>query len=236
MRAGCNNFTKLVGFILASICAWYLGSLLAYVIPEDSVISTYGHLQNFAEKPKIKAPPPKRLKCNHWTPCPPGSYAYRVLSGGGKDKLAKICFEDELLMSEQKGNVGRGINIAIVDYNTGNVVDTKTFDMWEGDFSGSMTGFIKNAPQKSLILMVTHDDGSTKLKEDGKKTISELGSQEIRNLRFRSSWVFIAAKGFKLPEDIEKEKINHSDKSKNRYSGWPAEIQIEGCIPKNLAG
>uniref|UniRef100_A0ABM5FXY0 Protein FAM3B isoform X2 n=1 Tax=Pogona vitticeps TaxID=103695 RepID=A0ABM5FXY0_9SAUR len=234
MRAGCNNFIKLVGFIFASVCAWYFGSLLAYMIPEDSLISTYDNLQNLAEKPKVKAPPPKRQKCDHWTPCPPGSYAYRMVSGGGKDKFAKICFEDELLMSEDKGNVGRGINIAIVDYITGNVVDTKNFDMYEGDFSGSMTAFIKSAPQKSLLLMVTDDDGSTKLKEDGKKAISELGSKEVRNLRFRSSWVFIAAKGFKLPEDIEKEKVNHSDKNKNRYNGWPAEIQIEGCIPKNL--
>lgn len=27
-------------------------------------------------------------------------------------------------------------------------------------------------------------------------------------------------------------QINHSDNAKNRYSGWPAEIQVEGCIPK----
>lgn len=42
------------------------------------------------------APPPKRQKCDHWTPCPLNTYAYRLLSGGGKDKFAKICFEDEL--------------------------------------------------------------------------------------------------------------------------------------------
>lgn len=42
------------------------------------------------------APAPKRQKCDHWTPCPLNSYAYRLLSGGGKDKFAKICFEDEL--------------------------------------------------------------------------------------------------------------------------------------------
>ncbi|XP_060626291.2 protein FAM3B [Anolis sagrei] len=234
MRAGCNNFMKLGGFIIASLCAWYLGSLLAYIIPEDSIISTYDNLQNLAKKPKIVVPAPKRQKCDQWAPCPPRSYAYRILSGGGREKYAKICFEDELLISEEKGNVGRGINIAVVDYDTGKVVAAKYFDMWQGEFSGPMADFIRKAPLRSLLLMVTHDDGSSRLKEDGKKAIAELGSKEIRNLKFRSSWVFIGGKGFKLPENIEKEKINHSDMNKNRYDGWPAEIQIEGCIPKNM--
>uniref|UniRef100_A0A8C3T641 FAM3 metabolism regulating signaling molecule B n=1 Tax=Chelydra serpentina TaxID=8475 RepID=A0A8C3T641_CHESE len=203
--------------MVASVCAWYLGYLFADIVPEDSLSSAIENLQSIGEKPVLKAPPPKRQKCDHWSPCSPGSYAYRLLSGGGKEKLAKICFEDELLISEQKGNVGRGINIAIVNY-----------------FSGPMITFIKNAPQESLLLMVTHDDGSSRLKDDAKKVIAELGSKEIWNMKFRSSWAFIAAKGFKLPDDIQKEKINHSDNSKNRYNGWPAEIQIEGCIPVNL--
>ncbi|XP_063161404.1 protein FAM3B isoform X2 [Candoia aspera] len=181
-----------------------------------------------------RMPSPKRQKCDHWSPCLPGSYAYRILSGGGKERFPKMCFEDELLISQQQGNAGRGINIAILDYNTGKVVVTQYFDMWEGEFSRPMTDFIQKAPLGSLLFMATLDDGSTKLQNDGKKAIAELGSKEIWNLRFRSGWVFLAAKGFKLPENIQKEKIIHSDNSKNRYNGWPAEIQIEGCIPRNL--
>ncbi|XP_073216408.1 protein FAM3B isoform X2 [Lepidochelys kempii] len=172
--------------------------------------SAIENIQRIGEKPVLKAPPPKRQKCDHWSPCSPGSYAYRLLSGGGKEKLAKICFEDELLISEQKGNVGRGINIAIVNYKTGKVISTEFFDMWEGDFSGPMTTFIKNAPQGSLLLMVTHDDGSSRLKDGAKKAIAELGSKEIWNLKFRSSWAFIAAKGFNLPDNIQKEKESAS--------------------------
>lgn len=44
----------------------------------------------------LTAPVPKRQKCDHWSPCPPDTYAYRLLSGGGLDKYAKICFEDEM--------------------------------------------------------------------------------------------------------------------------------------------
>ncbi|PKK32697.1 family with sequence similarity 3, member B, transcript variant X2 [Columba livia] len=207
---------KLAGLFLASLAAWYLGYLFAGHIPKDMITFSVANLQDIGNKPVLRPPVPKRQKCDHWSPCSPGSYSYRILSGGGKAKLAKICFEDDLLISKEKGNVGRGINIAIVNYH-----------------SGEMMTFIKNAPEGSLLLMVTQDEGSTRLKNDAKKLVEELGSKQIWNIKFRSSWAFIAAKGFKLPDDIQKEKIIHSDKN-NRYSGWPAEIQIEGCIPRNL--
>ncbi|XP_074714479.1 protein FAM3B isoform X1 [Strix uralensis] len=225
---------KLAGLLFASLTAWYLGYLFAVFVPKETITTSIANLQDIGKKPELRAPVPKRQKCDHWSPCSPGNYAYRILSGGGKQKLAKICFEDELLISNEKGNVGSGINIAIVNYKTGRVTSAKFFDMWEGDHSGEMMTFIKNAPKGSLLLMATQDDGSTRLKNDAKKLIEELGSKEIWNMKFRSSWAFIAAKGFRLPDNIQKEKINHSDKKKNRYGDWPAEIQIEGCIPGNL--
>ncbi|XP_054079320.1 protein FAM3B isoform X2 [Rissa tridactyla] len=211
-----QHLVKLAGLLLTSLVAWYLGCLFAVLIPKETITVPIAYLEDIVKKPVLKAPVPKRQKCDHWSPCSPGNYAYRILSGGGTGRLAKICFEDDLLISEEKGNVGRGINIAIVNYH-----------------SDEMVTFIKNAPEGSLLLMVTHDDGSTRLKDGAKKLVEELGSKEIQNMKFRSSWAFIAAKGFKLPDDIQKEKINHSDKN-NRYGGWPAEIQIEGCIPRNL--
>uniref|UniRef100_A0A9L0RIS6 FAM3 metabolism regulating signaling molecule B n=1 Tax=Equus caballus TaxID=9796 RepID=A0A9L0RIS6_HORSE len=223
---------KAVFLFFASVCAWYSGYLLAELIPDVSLSSAVYSIRSIGERPVLRAPAPKRQKCDIWTSCPPNTYAYRLLSGGGRDKYAKICFEDELLIGEKTRNVARGINIAIVNYATGKVIATRYFDMYEGDNSGPMTNFIQSAPPKSLLLMVTHDDGSSRLKEDAKKAIEALGSKEVRNMRFRSSWVFLTAKGFELPAGIEREKINHSDNSRNRYSGWPAEIQIEGCIPK----
>ncbi|KAM9088441.1 protein FAM3B isoform 4-T4 [Megaptera novaeangliae] len=159
---------KAVFFIFASLCAWYSGYLLAELIPDLPLSSAVYSIRSIGERPVLKAPAPKRQKCDHWTPCPPNTYAYRLLSGGGRDKYAKICFEDEVL------------------------------------------------------------------KEDAKRVIEALGSKEIRNMRFRSSWVFLAAKGFELPAGIQREKVNHSDNVKNRYSGWPAEIQMLGLLaPQN---
>ncbi|XP_032721194.1 protein FAM3B isoform X3 [Lontra canadensis] len=196
---------RTVVFFFASICAWYSGYLLAELIPEVSLTSAVYNLRSLSEKPLLKAPAPKRQKCDHWTPCPLNTYAYRLLSGGGKDKFAKICFEDELLMGEKTRNVGRGINIAIVNYVTGKAIASRYFDMFEGDNSGPMVTFIQSAPPKSLLFMVTQDDGASKLKEDAKKVIEALGSKQIKNIRFRSSWVFLTAKGFELPAEIQRE-------------------------------
>ncbi|XP_016076643.1 PREDICTED: protein FAM3B [Miniopterus natalensis] len=219
-------------FIFASMCAWYSGYLVAELVPDVPLSSAVYSIGIINERPILKALAPKREKCHHWTLCPPNTYAYLLLSGGGRDKYAKICFQDELLIGEKAGNVGKGINIAIVDYVTGKVIAAQYFDTFQGDNSGPMTKFIQDAPAKSLLFMVTHNDGSSRLKEEAKKAIEALGSKEIRNMRFRSSWVFFAAKGFELPAAIQTEKIDHSDIIKNRYSDWPAEIQLEGCIPK----
>ncbi|XP_013001520.1 protein FAM3B isoform X2 [Cavia porcellus] len=233
-----SNADKRVGalkallLVLASLCAWYSGYLVTELIPDVHLSSTVHMVRSIGEKPVLKAPSPRRQKCDHWTQCPPNTYAYRLLSGGGRDKQAKICFEDKLLMAEKLGNIGRGINIAVVSYVTGKVIAARTFDMYAGDNSAPMTQFIQSAPAKSLLLMVTQDDGSTRLKAEARKAIEALGSKEIQNMRFRSSWVFLAARGFELPAGLPREKINHSDGAKNRYHGWPAEIQIEGCVPR----
>uniref|UniRef100_A0A8C3VCP3 FAM3 metabolism regulating signaling molecule B n=1 Tax=Catharus ustulatus TaxID=91951 RepID=A0A8C3VCP3_CATUS len=203
---------RLFGLLLLSVAAWYLGYFVALYAPQNAI--SIEALQEIGKKPVLKAPAPKRQKCDHWSPCPPGNFAYRILSGGGKERRAKICFEDEQ-------------NVMCVPRITSCVLGST-------DHSSAMMNFIRSAPEGSLILMATHDDGSTRLKDDAKKLVEELGSKEIMNIKFRSSWVFIAAKGFKLPDNIEKEKINHSDQTKNRYKGWPAETQIEGCIPRNL--
>lgn len=47
-----------------------------------------------------------------------------------------------------------------------------------------------------------------RLKAQAKDVIEALGSKEIKNMKFRSSWVFVAAKGFELPPEIEREKVS----------------------------
>ncbi|NXB09102.1 FAM3B protein, partial [Cnemophilus loriae] len=216
---------RLFGLLLTSTAAWYLGYFTAAYVPQNRI--SIAALQEIGKKPVLRAPVPKRQKCDHWSPCPPGNFAYRILSGGGQQRKAKICFEDEHALCCEERCLGLVQNVMCVPRITSCVTDS-------ADHSAEMMDFIRNAQEGTLFLMATYDDGSTRLKNDAKKLIEELGSKEIKNIKFRSNWVFIAAKGFKLPDNIQKEKINHSEQNKNRYKGWPAEIQIEGCIPRNL--
>uniref|UniRef100_H0Z4B5 FAM3 metabolism regulating signaling molecule B n=1 Tax=Taeniopygia guttata TaxID=59729 RepID=H0Z4B5_TAEGU len=196
---------RLFGLVLASVAAWYLGYFVAAYVPQNTV--SIAALQEIGKKPVLRAPAPKRQKCDLWSPCPPENFAYRILSGGGKQRRPTICFEDEELINAGNHVAGSGINIAIVNYKTGKFMSTNFFEMWAGDHSREMMDFIRKAPEGTLLLMATHDDGSTRLNEDTKKLVEELGSKEIKNIKFRSSWVFIAAKGFKLPDNIQKEKV-----------------------------
>ncbi|NXE65203.1 FAM3B protein, partial [Calcarius ornatus] len=224
---------RLFGVLLTSLAAWYLGYFVAAHVPQNTV--SIAALQEIGKKPVLRAPAPKRQKCGLWAPCPPGNFAYRILSGGGKQRRPKICFEDE----DARVSLRRDRNVMCVSMNnqlcySGYCYSNHMCCYDCTDHSREMMDFIRKAPEGTLLLIATHDDGSTRLKGDAKKLVEELGSKEIKNIKFRSSWVFIAAKGFKLPDNIQKEKINHSDQTKNRYKGWPAEIQIEGCIPRNL--
>ncbi|KAL9866858.1 protein FAM3B isoform 2-T3 [Geothlypis trichas] len=223
---------RLFGFLLISLAAWCLGYFVGAHVPQNTV--SIAALQEIGKKPVLRAPAPKGPKCGLWAPCPPGNFAFRILSGGGKVKRPQICFEDDEFIHKGNYETESGIIIAIVNYETGKLMSIKFFEMWAKDHSSEMVDFIRKAPEGTVLLMATQDDGSTRLKDYAKKLVEELGSKEIKNIKFRSSWVFIAAKGFTLPDNIQKEKINHSDQAKNRYKGWPAEVQIEDCIPRNL--
>ncbi|KAM8976977.1 protein FAM3B [Pelodytes ibericus] len=228
------DVVKVLALISASLAAWYLGYIFAAIVPDDSLEMAVDRFQQVGLKPVLKAPVPKKQKCGVWTACSANELAYRIRSGGGKTFQPEICLDDQLLLGEATKKRGdRGINIVVVNRGTWKVEEIKVFDMYDGDYSGPMIEFLNKVPQGCLIMISSYDDASTKLSEDAKKTFEALGSKEVRNIKFRSAWVFIAIKGGHLTDNIEKEKINHSQQAKNRYDGWPAEIQIDGCIPKN---
>uniref|UniRef100_A0A8C3QY28 Uncharacterized protein n=1 Tax=Cyanoderma ruficeps TaxID=181631 RepID=A0A8C3QY28_9PASS len=133
MKLNRHSVLRLFALLLMSLAAWYLGYFVAASVPQSTV--SMAALREVGKKPVLRAPAPKRQKCDHWSPCPPGNFAYRILSGGGKHKRAKICFEDEQFMNE----FGSGINIAIVNYKTGKFSSMKFFEMWEGGKEKSST-------------------------------------------------------------------------------------------------
>ncbi|KAB0398179.1 hypothetical protein E2I00_000232, partial [Balaenoptera physalus] len=89
------------------------------------------------------------------------------------------------LMSGVKNNVGRGINVALVN-------DVAPF-----------IEFLKAIQDGTIVLMGTYDDGATKLNDEARQLIAELGSTSITHLGFRDNWVFCGGKGIKTKSPFE---------------------------------
>ncbi|KAK3526249.1 hypothetical protein QTP70_020393 [Hemibagrus guttatus] len=152
-----------------------------------------------------------------------------MASGAASIVGPKICLEDEILMSGVRNNVGRGLNIALVNGKTGKLIKTETFDMWGGDIN-PLIQFLKGIEEGTVIMMATFDDSSTKLNSDARKLISALGSSYINSLSFRDNWLFVGGKGIKTKSPFEQYIKNNAET--NKYEGWPEVLEMEGCIPQ----
>uniref|UniRef100_A0A3B3X213 ILEI/PANDER domain-containing protein n=1 Tax=Poecilia mexicana TaxID=48701 RepID=A0A3B3X213_9TELE len=162
---------------------------------------------------KMTEPRPRRYKCGLSAPCPPKHLAFRLVSGAANVIGPKICLEDKMLVSSVKNNVGRGLNIALVNGVTGELLETKTFDMWAGDVS-NLLKFLRPLHEGTLVFVASFDDAATKLNDESRRLFEELGSTAVKELAFRDSWVFVGAKGIEnkspFEQDVGKDLLQHS--------------------------
>ncbi|NXO05080.1 FAM3A protein, partial [Rhinopomastus cyanomelas] len=98
------------------------------------------------------------------------------------------------LMSSLQNNVGRGLNIALVNGVSGDLIAAQSFDMWAGD-AEELLKFLRPLHEGTLVLVASYDDPATKLTEESRRLFTELGSSVAKDLSFRDSWVFLGAKG-----------------------------------------
>uniref|UniRef100_A0A3B4YDL5 FAM3 metabolism regulating signaling molecule C n=1 Tax=Seriola lalandi dorsalis TaxID=1841481 RepID=A0A3B4YDL5_SERLL len=172
---------------------------------------------------------PVRYKCGLSKSCPAGHFAFKMASGAASVVGPRICLEDKLIMSSVKNNVGRGINIALVHGRTGDVMKTDFFDMWAGDVA-PLIKFLKEIEDGTVVMMASFDDPSTKLNDEARKLIADLGSSVITSLGFRDNWIFVGGKGIKTKSPFEQHIKNSADT--NKFEGWPEVLEMEGCVPQ----
>ncbi|NXD23409.1 FAM3C protein, partial [Spelaeornis formosus] len=224
---------KLVVVIAIFLLTFYVISQVFEIKMDANLGHIFGNLPVVFSKILVyflsKATKPPRYKCGISKPCPEKHFAFKMSSGAANVVGPKICVEDSVVMSGVKNNVGRGINMALVNGKTGELLDTKFFDMWGGDVA-PLIEFLKTIQDGTIVLMATYDDGATKLNEEARKLISELGSTSITNLGFRDNWVFCGGKGIKTKSPFEQHIKNNKDT--NKYEGWPEVVEMEGCIPQ----
>ncbi|XP_071983590.1 protein FAM3D isoform X1 [Engystomops pustulosus] len=177
------------------------------------------------EKPKI------HTKCGNEKECPENYFAFKLISGAANVVGPSMCLEDKIIMSSVQNNIGRGLNFALVNATTLQVLKTGHFDMYSGEIN-EMKKFLEPIKEGTLILIASFDDPATKLDDQTREILSSYGSSVAKNLGFRDSWVFVGGKGLKNKSPFEQHLKN--DKENNKYDGWPEVLEMSGCIPKKM--
>ncbi|XP_005997358.1 protein FAM3A [Latimeria chalumnae] len=216
---------RILVVVLTVGLTWILANVL---LGTEGGFRKLQHLFSAPEVVPTPEPRPKKYKCGLPMPCPEQHFAFRITSGAANVIGPKICLEDKILMSSVKNNVGRGLNIALVNGVNGELMAAKSFDMWAGDVQ-DLLKFIRPVHEGTLIFVASYDDPSTKMNDEARSIFASFGSSAIEKLGFRDSWVFVGAKGVENKSPFEQHVKNN--KNTNKYEGWPEALEMEGCIP-----
>uniref|UniRef100_A0A8C6DM22 ILEI/PANDER domain-containing protein n=1 Tax=Moschus moschiferus TaxID=68415 RepID=A0A8C6DM22_MOSMO len=202
---------RIVALVITMAVTWIIVSILLGGLGFPRIQQLFTSQENSV----TAEPRARKYKCGLPQPCPEEHLAFRVVSGAANVIGPKICLEDRMLMSSVKDNVGRGLNIALVnDVN-------------------DLLKFIRPLHEGTLVFVASYDDPATKMNEETRKLFSDLGSKNVKDLAFRDSWVFVGAKGVQNKSPFEQHVKN--SKHTNKYEGWPEALEMEGCIPRRPA-
>ncbi|XP_067349464.1 protein FAM3C-like isoform X2 [Channa argus] len=168
--------------------------------------------------------------CKAQSVCAEDHISFFIQSGAANIVAPKICIQNNLVLGTVLNNAGYGINIVIVNGKTGEVLKNGHFDMYGGEVE-PLIEFLKSIETGSVALMASFDEPSSKLNDDARKLIADLGSSAVKSLGFRDNWVFVGGKG---AGKSNFEKYMKNDNAVNKYENWPELIELQGCIPRYL--
>ncbi|XP_013882241.1 protein FAM3C [Austrofundulus limnaeus] len=222
IRWGLKAVILLVSVIVIVVVVLQFYSDPIKALTKSSVVSS----QTIMMTPKQSDGP-----CVRQGTCPLDHFSFFIQSGAANVVPPKICINDKIVMGTTLNNAGLGINVVKLNGRTGEILRREHYDMYSGSVDG-LVEFLKNIDMGSVVLMATYDDPATKLNDEARQLISELGSSAIKTLGFRDNWLFVGGKGVSVKNSFEKHLKN--DQSNNKYKDWPELIQLDGCIPKYM--
>ncbi|BFZ08845.1 hypothetical protein BsWGS_11884 [Bradybaena similaris] len=159
--------------------------------------------------------------------CNPDQLAFYIRTG---EKTAQsgvapiICFHGTVYMSGEQGNVGRGLNLILIDSKSMTLKSVNVFDTYV-DESPLLRFLKKEAKDDDIILMATYDDASYGLKESGRQWLKLFGSALVERLGFRDNFLMIGHRGLASGHAIEYH-VTKKDKSE----AFAPPIEKAGCF------
>ncbi|CAF0787597.1 unnamed protein product [Adineta ricciae] len=196
----------------------------------NRVVLVYSHNQTIKpsknepiEPQRITRPAVPDVGCEIDEKCSDDSIPYKVVSGDGIDKYPVICFNNKLLVHKnlKDSKVGRGVNLVAFDGKTFELKLTETFDTYIEE-----TFFLRtlklNLNDGDIVILSSFDEMTYGLKEASLSILEKYGSQLIKVIKFRDSFVMIGQKGLARGKAIE----THQPKGNRDFA--PA-AHISGC-------
>lgn len=97
------------------------------------------------------------------------------------------------VFEKQESKNSRGMNMVVIDPQSGDVTLARTFDTFER--SGPMEAELVKIPAGHIIAVGIKDEGTRKLSGKVKQFFKDMGSKEIDQIKYRYSWAFIGING-----------------------------------------
>ncbi|XP_017263673.1 protein FAM3C [Kryptolebias marmoratus] len=170
-------------------------------------------------------------KCNLPRVCPPDHFAFRLRSGAANVVGPQICFEGKTIMSHILNNVGPGLNMVIVNAESGLVEKSGFVNVIAGE-KEDILAFLKAIKPGKIVLVASFINAATKMTREMRNIFVNMGSTSILNVRHRDNWVFAGISASKIKSPFEKRVVN--DEKTNAFDGWPQMVEVGGCFPRNL--
>ena len=156
--------------------------------------------------------------------------AFKVWSGTASVLGPVICLNNTIVMSSSLNNVGRGLNVAVLNVITGKLLQTSVFDFHQKKSDQGFWLFLKKFSRNKIFIVTTANDASRNFDKRTRKLLKSYGSVFAITLSFRDNWAFVG--GRKLTKSYWFESIaKNRDLENNKYGQWPARVSLEGCIP-----
>ncbi|KAK6175496.1 hypothetical protein SNE40_013951 [Patella caerulea] len=154
--------------------------------------------------------------------CNAGQHSFYIRTGDGSLVGPTICFEGDVIVSNELKNFGRGLNVVLINDRTLEVADIKTFDTYEEE--SSLIRFLKKSvPDNFVVMMASFDDAASSLKEDSIRWLKLYGSTIVDDLTLRDGYIMVGQKGLEEGQAIEF--------IKKKYRKEFADVmEIAGCL------
>jgi len=193
------------------------------VFPNQNQTSSTNVLPSFVEPQRLRRPLVVDEGCEIEEKCSEDSIPYKVVSGEGLDRYPLICFNNRLLMHKnlKDSKVGRGLNVIALDGRTFEMKISDTFDTYLEE-SFLIRSLRLGLHDGDIIIVASYDEMSYGLKDSSRGLLEKYGSQLVKTIKFRDSFVMIGQKGLSRGKAIEM----HQTKGNRDFA---SAAHVSGC-------